>query len=147
MQNSFHHVLMMTHLSFHKRIMAEAKKLGLTSGQPKILEFLREAQEADQKTIAEHCEIEQATAGSILMRMEEAELIHRRQRKGNRRSLYVSLTEKGMQAAENMQAVFDKTDELAASALTAEELEQLKQSLKKISLVLSDNNYERKTAK
>ena len=46
-----------------------------------------------------------------------------------------------------MQAVFDKTDELAASALTAEELEQLKQSLKKISLVLSDNNYERKTAK
>ena len=108
---------------------------------------LREAQEADQKTIAEHCEIEQATAGSILMRMEEAELIHRRQRKGNRRSLYVSLTEKGMQAAENMQAVFDKTDELAASALTAEELEQLKQSLKKISLVLSDNNYERKTAK
>ena len=35
-------------------------------------------------------------------------------------------------------------DELAEAK---EELEQLKQSLKKISLVLSDNNYERKTAK
>ena len=142
-----HYLLMKTHGAVKRAMLAEGAKLGLTPGQPKILEFLREAQEADQKTIAEHCEIEQATAGSILMRMEEAELIHRRQRKGNRRSLYVSLTEKGMQAAENMQAVFDKTDELAASALTAEELEQLKQSLKKISLVLSDNNYERKTAK
>lgn len=144
---SLHYLLMKTNSIVSRGIMREASQMGLTSGQPKILEFLREAQEADQKTIAEHCEIEQATAGSILTRMEEAELIHRRQRKGNRRSLYVSLTEKGMQAAENMQAVFDKTDELAASALTAEELEQLKQSLKKISLVLSDNNYERKTAK
>ena len=90
MQNSFHHVLMMTHLSFHKRIMAEAKKLGLTSGQPKILEFLSENEGVEQKTIAEHCEIERASAGSILGRMESAGLIERRREGGNRRYTYTS---------------------------------------------------------
>ena len=63
---SLHYLLMKTNSIVSRGIMREASQMGLTSGQPKILEFLREAQEADQKTIAEHCEIEQATAGSIL---------------------------------------------------------------------------------
>ena len=77
--------------------MFNANKIGLTSGQPKILYCLSKFKEADQKTIANYCEIEQATVGSILLGMENAGLIVRKQHEGNRRSLYVSLTDKGIE--------------------------------------------------
>ena len=57
---SLHYLLMKSHLMLSKKILAEAAKIGLTAGQPKVLDFLRVHEEADQKTIASYCEIEQA---------------------------------------------------------------------------------------
>ena len=62
---SLHYLLMKSNALFSRMILSEVSKIGLTSGQPKILDFLLQYQEADQKTIAAHCEIEQATVGSI----------------------------------------------------------------------------------
>ena len=90
-----HYLLMRAHGAVKRAVLAEGAKLGLTPGQPKILEFLMNNGESDQKTLAADCEIEQATAGGILLRMEEAGLIARRRKEGNRRSLYVSLTPRG----------------------------------------------------
>lgn len=117
---------------FSRMILSEVSKIGLTSGQPKILDFLLQYQEADQKTIAAHCEIEQATVGSILLRMENAGLVVRRQKDGNRRSLYVSLTEKGVQAATQLMDIFQNIEEQATSGLTADEAEALKEILSKM---------------
>ena len=89
MEKSFHHTLMKAYFSFHRMVMEQAKRAGLTSGQPKILEYLYQSEGVEQKDIAVHCEIESATAGSILSRMESAGLIERRRQDGNRRSLYV----------------------------------------------------------
>lgn len=83
MEKSFHHTLMKAYFSFHRTVMEQAKNAGLTSGQPKILEFLSESDGVEQKVIAAHCEIETATAGSILTRMESAGLIERRRQDGN----------------------------------------------------------------
>lgn len=66
---SLHYLLMKTHSMLSRGILSEAAKIGLTPGQPKILEFLLAKTEADQKTIAAYCEIEPATVGSILLRM------------------------------------------------------------------------------
>lgn len=129
---SLHYLLMKSHGMISKRVLSEASKIGLTSGQPKVLEFLLKYGEADQKTIAAYCEIEPATVGSILLRMEQAELIVRKQKEGNRRSLYVSLTEKGQEAADRMEKVFQKTEEQATAGLTCEEKEQLKYLLDKL---------------
>lgn len=63
---SLHYLLMKTHSMLSRGILSEAAKIGLTPGQPKILEFLLAKTEADQKTIAAYCEIEPATVGSIL---------------------------------------------------------------------------------
>ena len=41
---SLHYLLMKTNSIVSRGIMREASQMGLTSGQPKILEFLREAQ-------------------------------------------------------------------------------------------------------
>lgn len=127
---SLHYLLMKSHMLLQRRIVADAAAFGLTPGQPKILDFLHRYGESDQKTIASYCEIEQATAGSILLRMEKAGLIVRCQHEGNRRSLYVSLTEKGRDAAVLLQHVFEEAEEAAAANLSEEEVKELKRMLK-----------------
>ena len=126
---SLHYLLMKTHAMFYRQIQAEIGKIGLTSGQPKILEFLQKYKEADQKTIASYCEIEQATVGSILLRMEKAGLVVRRQKEGNRRSLYVSMTQKGEEAARQLTGIFHGVEAAAARDLSEGEVAELKELL------------------
>ena len=122
---SLHYLLMKSHSLVSRRVLTQAARLGLTPGQPKVLDFLLRYQEADQKTIAAYCEIEQATVGSILLRMEQAGLIVRRRREGNRRSLYVSLTQKGQKAAVTMADIFRTAEEEAVRGFSPEERENL----------------------
>ena len=129
---SLHYLLMKAHTRMHRRIRAQAAELGLTSGQPKILEYLLQYGESNQKTIADYCEIEQATVGSLLMRMEAAGLVTRTQHQGNRRSLYVMLTAAGQAAAERMGRAFARADGEACAALTGEEQVQLRRLLEKL---------------
>lgn len=128
---SLHYLLMKSHSILNRRIINEASELGLSAGQPKILEYLLQYGENNQKTIAEYCEIEQATAGSILLRMETAGLIVRKKRQGNRRSLYVDLTSTGKTAAEKMEQIFKRQEESASKALTETEKQQLRFLLQK----------------
>lgn len=129
---SLHYLLMKAHTRMHRRICAQAAELGLTSGQPKILEYLLQFGESNQKTIADYCEIEQATVGSILMRMESSGLVIRTQRQGNRRSLYVALTAAGQAAAERMEEIFAREEARACAVLTTEEQVQLRCLLDKL---------------
>lgn len=64
MENSLHHLLMTNHTAFRKRIFSALKNEGLTSGQPKVLEYLAEHNGAMQKDIAAACKIEPATMTS-----------------------------------------------------------------------------------
>lgn len=129
---SLHYLLMKSHSLVSKAVLNEATELGLTSGQPKILDFLLAHQEAEQKTIAAYCQIERATVGSILLRMEEAGLILRRQKNGNRRSLYVSLTEKGKDTAVRLTDIFRNVEQAAVKTLSEAEQGQLKMYLCRI---------------
>ena len=122
---SLHYLLMKTHTNLNRWILGQAAALGLSPGQPKILECLIARGECNQKSIAADCEIEQTTVGSILSRMERDGLVRRTQREGNRRSLYVSLTPLGRQLGEKMQAVFQQADDMACANLTAEQQKQL----------------------
>lgn len=128
---SLHYLLMKSHSILNRRIVAEASRAGLTSGQPKILEYLWRYGENNQKAIAKYCEIEQATAGTVLTGMENAGLIARERRDGNRRSLYVSLTEQGKKAAEQMEQIFREQEEQACIQMDQEEIRQLRDLLDK----------------
>ena len=66
------------------------------------------------------------------MRMENQGMIRRIQHPGNRRSLFVYLTEQGRKAAKEMAKVFDSCEEEAAGSLPGEELEELKILLTKL---------------
>lgn len=141
---SLHYLLMKSHAMLSRNILSQVNKIGLTSGQPKILDFLIKFEEADQKTIASYCEIEPATVGSILMRMEENGLVQRRQKEGNRRSLYVSLTDKGKQAAEKLMDIFNEAEKTAVSNMSYEEIKVLKDSLCKLCDTIKLNNENKK---
>ena len=144
---SLHYLLMKSHAMLSRRILAQAGKLGLTSGQPKILDFLWKYQEADQKTIAAYCEIEPATVGSILLRMENNGLIVRRQKDRNRRSLYVSLTPAGRETAAKLMDIFDSEESSAAAGLTPEEQTTLNQLLAKLCDTMQTPNQGKKATK
>ena len=137
-----HYLLMKANANLNRRIMGEAATLGLSPGQPKVLECLMELGESNQKTIAAFCEIEQATVGSILLRMERDGLVRRTQRDGNRRSLYVSLTPEGEKLGEQMADIFRRADARAAAQLTPEEQEQLRVLLEKIYASVSPDGRE-----
>lgn len=134
---SLHYLLMKSHTLLNRKILSQAMKLGYSPGQPKVLEYLSKYEGSDQKTIAAYCEIEQATVGSILLRMENTGLIERRQAQGNRRSLYVYLTDKGRQAARDIAEVFAQADKTAEASLSPDEVMQLKMLLEKISNTLN----------
>ena len=135
---TLHYLLMRAHSLLNRRILDEAAGLGLSPGQPKVLEYLHLRGEQNQRAIADYCRIEPATVGSILSRMEEAGLVERRQKPGDRRALYVSLTPAGETAAEAVSALFDRADTQAASLLTAEETAQLTALLEMVCAALPE---------
>ena len=134
-----HYLLMKSQALFSRRVLSEISKIGLSSGQPKILDFLLHYGEADQKTIAAHCEIEQTTVGSILLRMESAGLVLRGQKEGNRRSLYVSLTSAGREKAEKLMNIFRGIEADATANLSVQEMETLNRLLSQICIALQED--------
>ena len=118
---SLHHLWMKTCLRMKRLVSAQAAPLGLSPGQPKIPEFLAQHGEHEQKGIADCCEIEPAAAGSILLRMETAGLVTRRNRPDNRRSLYVSLTPTGRKMVQTVQDIFAAAEAQITAGLTEEE--------------------------
>ena len=70
--------------------------------------------------------------------MEQAGLIERKHREGNRRSLYVSLTPKGEEAARGMAEVFARADRRAAALLSDGEEERLKNMLASVRRAMAE---------
>lgn len=132
MRIQFHSLLLSTHLIFHKKVFTKLSDTGLTFGQPKVLDYLKDHDGCVQKDIAAACEIEPPTVTSLLQRMEEAGLIERKALNGNRRSLYVFLTENGRSAQEKVSIVLDSLEALAFEGLTEEEAETFMNLFSKI---------------
>lgn len=125
MKESLHYLLMADHLLFQKSLLSGMKDMSLTSGQPKILDYLLFHDGAVQKEIAEACHIEPATITSVLLGMENKGLIVRKNLNGNRRSLYVYLTEQGRSLAEQVALRFSIIEEKALMGFGDDEKEML----------------------
>ena len=91
---SFHYLSMAVHSTIQKNFMEQVKSSGLTSGQPKVLDYLRDHNGANQKEIAAACHIEPGSLTSVLNRMEEKGLIERRMLDGNRKIILLLLKKK-----------------------------------------------------
>lgn len=110
---TYHYLLMANQAIVQRRLMEALKSTGLTSGQPKILDYLKDYDGAAQKDIAAYCYIEPATITSLLNGMESKGLIERRRLDGNRRSFYIFLTEKGKRLQKKVDKIFSELEEEA----------------------------------
>lgn len=140
MEESFHYLLMASQSVLHKRLLANLRDTGLTTGQPKVLEYLAGHDGASQIEIARACHIEAATLTSVLNRMEEKGLIERRTLHGNRRTFYIFLTPQGAELAEQVIRMFEQLEAEAFAGVSPAQRESLLAVLEQVYHNLAERN-------
>ena len=131
-ESSYHYLLMSNHLILQKNVMAILKPLGLSAGQPKVLDHLRHHDGVSQKEIAHACHIEPASLTSILNRMEKQDMIERRILNGNRRSYHIFLTEYGKKLSKSIEEAFLSLEEEVFLGISDKEKAQFLNTFEKL---------------
>ena len=121
MDDSFHYLSMINHMTVQKKLMEQLKDTGLTLGQPKVLDYLKDHDGVSQKEIAAGCLIEAGSLTSILNRMEEKDLIERKMLNGNRRTFHIFMTESGKKNQKLVEEAFEKIEKTALNGISEEE--------------------------
>ena len=124
MDDSFHYLSMINHMTVQKKLMEQLKDTGLTLGQPKVLDYLKDHDGVSQKEIAAGCLIEAGSLTSILNRMEEKDLIERKMLNGNRRTFHIFMTESGKKNQKLVEKAFKKIEKTALNGISEEEQKQ-----------------------
>lgn len=124
MDDTLHYLIMANQMLVQKALLEQLKDTGLTIGQPKILDYLKDHDGSNQKEIAKACFLEAGSLTTILNKMEEKGLIERRILNGNRRSFHIFMTEEGKKKQQLVSQVFAKIEEKALSGVSAEEFQQ-----------------------
>lgn len=106
--DTLHYLIMANQMLVQKALLEQLKNTGLTIGQPKILDYLKDHDGSNQKEIARACFLEAGSLTIILNKMEEKGLIERRILNGNRRSFHIFLTEEGKKKQQLVADVFWK---------------------------------------
>ena len=134
MDQRFHKLLTRTANAHFKRSTSQFAELGLSSGQPKVLERLVNLEGCMQKELAEACEVEPATITSILPSMEKKGLIKREPiiQESGTRSLSVRLTEKGKEKEREVANVFNQVESLSFKGFSQEEKETFLNLLERV---------------
>ena len=127
MNDSFHYLSMANHMMVQKKLMEQLKDTGLTLGQPKVLDYLKDHDGASQKEIAAGCLIEAGSLTSILNRMEEKGLLERKMLNGNRRTFHIFMTESGKKNQKLVEETFEKIEETALNNVSEEEQKVFKE--------------------
>lgn len=145
MKESLHYLLMANHFMIQKALVTSVKDTGLTSGQPKVLDYLKDHNGAVQKDIAAGCHIEPASLTAILNGMETKGLIERRLCPDNHRFYNVYLTETGRLYVGRLENEFDTIESYALQNFSEADKEQLIEYLSRIYNTML--NYKRKEDK
>ena len=112
---------MKNHMIVHIKLMEQLKDTGLTLGQPKVLDYLKDHDGVSQKEIAAGCLIEAGSLTSILNRMEEKGLIERKMLNGNRRTFHIFMTESGKKNQKLVEEAFKNIEKTALNGISVEE--------------------------
>ena len=132
MNSSFHYLVMAEQAMVQRALLARIKGSGLTLGQPKVLDSLKDHNGSSQKEIARGCHIEAGSLTSILNRMEEKGLVERRMLHGNRRNSYVFLTEKGEELRNLVTESFESIENEAFRGISKADRQQFMKTFSRI---------------
>lgn len=129
---TFHYLLLANQAIYQRRLMEILKDTELTTGQPKVLDYLRDHDGATQKEIAAACYIEAATITSVLNGMEAKGLIERKRLNGNMRSFHVFMTGKGQKLEQRVHEIFLKLEEETFEGISQEKRKEFMELFSKI---------------
>lgn len=132
MDAHLHYLIMANQMLVQKALLEQLKETGLTIGQPKILDYLKDHDGSNQKEIARACFLEAGSLTTILNKMEEKGLIERRILNGNRRSFHIFMTEEGKEKQRLVDQAFTNIEKKALMDISGEEYEQFLSVYRKI---------------
>ena len=132
MDDTLHYLIMANQMLVQKALLERLRDTGLTIGQPKILDYLKDHDGSSQKDIAKACFLEAGSLTTILNKMEEKGLIERRILNGNRRSFHIFMTDEGREKMQLIDRSFSEIEKKALSDVSDEELETFMSVYKKI---------------
>ncbi len=130
----FHHYILRLY-SMHKKVsFRRFADLGLSQGQPKVIEILLYNDGCAQKMLAELCGIQPATLSCLLKKMERDGLVRREP--GTLSSgvhiMHVNLTDEGRHLAERILISEDEVENVCFSGFTEDEKAAFISSLDRI---------------
>lgn len=112
MHDISHQVMMMQSMLL-RQLMKGLEGTEISTGQPKVLAYLRAHEGQLQKEIASACLLEPGSLTVLLNRMEKQGMIERRFRDGDRRARCIYLTAYGRELAERVVARFYEVEAMA----------------------------------
>lgn len=116
----------------NRAMLSRARARGLMPGQPKVLEHLASHDGCTQRDIARACVMDKSTVTSVLARMEEAGLVERMPKPGDKRAAAVFLTEHGRTAASQVLDLRAEVNAIGWAGLTDAERAQLADLLARV---------------
>ena len=108
------------------------QKLGLTPGQPRILNKLFERDHVSQRELADRCSMDVATLSRSLDKLEEAGYVSRQKHPDCRRSFLIVLTETGREKAAEVHENLSRMDGQIWKGIDEEEMERFLSCARKI---------------
>lgn len=106
--------------------------MGLTAGQPRVLNCLLEKDFITQKELSMQCMIDPTTLSRILDKLENKNYIKRIPHPTCRRSFQIILTENGRTLAQQIEQILSKTTLQMLDGITEQQLQQSISVMKKI---------------
>lgn len=124
-----------------KRSQQSFKELGLSKGQPKMIEILSHNNGCAQKDLAESCSIEPATVTSILSNMVNKDIVYKEPevQESGIRIQRVFLTERGHQIAGEVAEIVNEMEKISFLGFSPKEKKECLDYLKRIFDNLKNN--------
>lgn len=142
MKTALYSILMKTYHAQRAKIRPYMKDIGLSAGQPKILNYLVAHAECTQKDIAKGCDIEPATVSKLLDNMETSGLVERKRMHEDRRSFAIIISESGRIAQKKWRSHCLDVEADALRDFSEEEKECLRTYLCRMYKNLTDRELE-----
>lgn len=126
-------ILLMRVSRLHRRrVQSEVSKIGLSAGQPRILEYLSKNDGCIQRKLSHDLKLEPATVTSVLSCMEKRGLICRQPVDHDKRALSVWLSALGREKDRETKELFIKLEKECFRGFSAGELETAADIMKKM---------------
>lgn len=133
------------HRSYATYLHSELKDSKLTIGQYPFLINLYHEDNKTQKELADEFKVTEGNVTKALRKLEDNDLVERKENENNRREKIITITEKGKKIAKQFEYLDVKWEKEVLYSLNKEEIREFKLVIDKIftkSLILLDNKKE-----